>query len=51
MGKGNSKDAAEWLRACIKDGSIPCESLTRQSHVFRRTDFPAAVWPQITPPK
>jgi hypothetical protein len=49
MGKGNSKDAAEWLAALVKDGSIPCERLTRQTHVFSKRSFHKDVWHQILP--
>ncbi len=49
MGKGNSKDAAEWLSKSVADGSIPAERITRQTHVFDRRDFPMEVWPLILP--
>lgn len=49
MGKGRSKDAAEWLSASVRDGSIRCEYISRQSHVFSKNDFPKSVWPQILP--
>lgn len=49
MGKGDSQDAGEWLSKSVSDGSIPCEHVTRQTHVFSLESFPAAVWPQITP--
>lgn len=49
MGKGCSQDAAEWLSASVADGSIPCEDVSRQSHVFDRRVFPAEVWPEIVP--
>ncbi len=49
MGKGDSQDAAEWLSRSVADGSIPCEHVTRQNHVFSVKWFPEAVWPQITP--
>ena len=49
MGKGNSKDAAEWLAASVKDGNIPCEHITRQTHVFSKCSFPDNVWPLILP--
>jgi hypothetical protein len=40
MGFTDSKDGAEYLRAAIRDGSIRCESLTRQTHVFDKRQFP-----------
>jgi hypothetical protein len=50
MGKGNSQDAAEWLAKSVRDGNIPCEHVTRQTHVFSKSNFPKTVWPQILPP-
>lgn len=49
MGKGESKDAAEWLSNSVKDGSIPCEHITRQTHIFSLDSFPASVWKRILP--
>lgn len=49
MGKGDSQDAAEWLSQSVKDGSIPCESVTRQTHFFSRASFPKSAWPQVCP--
>ena len=49
MGKGDSQDAAEWLSKSVADGSIPCDHISRQTHVFSRKSFPEAAWPQITP--
>ena len=49
MGKGTGKDAAEWISAVVKDGTIKCESQTRQMHVFSRQNFPKEVWSQILP--
>lgn len=50
MGKGDSKDAAEWLSKSVRDGSIACEQFgSRQSHVFSKHDFPKSVWPMILP--
>jgi hypothetical protein len=46
MGHGNSRDAAERLRAAINAGAVPCQTLTRQQHVFSLDDFPTANWPQ-----
>jgi hypothetical protein len=47
--QGNSDSAVEWLTQCIVDGTISCESLSRQSHVFDVRQFPAAVQGQIRP--
>lgn len=44
MGKGDSRDAAEWLSASVKDDSIRCEHISRQTHVFSRCDFPKEAW-------
>jgi hypothetical protein len=49
MGKAGGKDAAEWLSASVKDGSIRCEHITRQTHVFSKLDFPGDAWPLILP--
>ncbi len=49
MGKGNSQDAAEWLSKSVADGSIPCEHISRQTHVFSRKFFPESVWHLIIP--
>jgi hypothetical protein len=49
MGKGDGKDAAEWLSASVIDGSIRCEHLSRQTHVFSKLVFHDSVWPQILP--
>jgi len=47
MGKGNSKDAAEWMSKCVRDGIVACEEYSRQTHVFDCRDFPEDVWPRI----
>jgi hypothetical protein len=47
MGYGSSRDAAERLRAAIAAGSVQCESLTRQQHVFHLDDFPSEKWPNV----
>lgn len=49
MGKGDSKDAAEWLSQCVQDGTFQCEHVSRQNHVFSIDDFPESVWPTIRP--
>ena len=49
MGKGNSQDAAEWLSKCVRDGTIRCRHLSRQSHVYSIRDFPQTVRSQILP--
>jgi site-specific DNA-cytosine methylase len=48
MGYGASRDAAEKLRAAIDTGAVPCETLTRQQHVFSLDDFPKKRWPHAT---
>lgn len=40
IGKGNSKDAAEWVSASVEDGNIKCEHLSKQMHVFDKRIFP-----------
>lgn len=47
MGKGVSKDAAEWLSKSVHDGSIACDHRSRQMHVFSVSDFPKNVWSLI----
>jgi hypothetical protein len=49
MGKGDSRDAAEWLSAAVEDGTVVCEHFSRQTHVFSLDDFPANVRPRILP--
>jgi hypothetical protein len=49
MGKGDSQDAAEWLAACVADGSIRCEHKSRQTHIFSLRDFPADALDKIRP--
>jgi hypothetical protein len=49
MGYGKSRDAAEKLRAAIDVGAVPCETLTRQQHVFSLDFFPQGKWPQAKP--
>ncbi len=49
IGKGDCQDAAEWLSKSVADGSIPCEHVSRQTHVFSKRSFPEAVWPEIMP--
>jgi hypothetical protein len=49
LGKGRSKDAAEWVSACVADGTLQCVHLSRQNHVFSLDNFPAAVHDHIKP--
>jgi hypothetical protein len=49
MGYGRSRDAAEKLRAAIRTGAVPCETQTRQQHVFSLDYFPKENWPQVKP--
>ncbi len=46
---GNVDSGVEWLNNCIADGTIYCETLSRQSHVFDVRQFPAKVQSQIRP--
>jgi hypothetical protein len=46
---GNSDSAVEWLNNCIGDGTISCETLSRQSHVFDWRQFPESVRKYILP--
>lgn len=41
LGRGNSKDAAEWVSACVRDGTLACQSMSRQLHVFDFRQFPS----------
>jgi hypothetical protein len=47
---GNADSAVEWLNKCIIDGTITCETLSRQSHVFDVRQFPESVRDSILPP-
>jgi hypothetical protein len=49
MGYGDSRDAAEKLRAAIDTKAVRCETLTRQQHVFSLDDFPKNIHKQILP--
>jgi hypothetical protein len=48
MRLGGGKKGAERLRAAINDGTVSCETLTREQHVFSKLDFPEAVWDQLS---
>lgn len=41
LGRGKSKDAAEWLSKSVADGAYRCEHISRQTHVFDKTQFPS----------
>lgn len=47
--KQAKKDAAEWLKNSVDDGTFACESVSRQAHIFDKNDFPKAAWGQIVP--
>ncbi len=49
LGKGDSRDAAEWVSLCVQDGILACEHKSRQTHVFSKRDFPQSVWKDILP--
>lgn len=49
LGKGDSRDAAEWFSKSVADGTFRCEHVTRQIHIFDRNDFPKESWAKITP--
>lgn len=49
LGRPDSQDSAEWLKKCVDDGTVHCDPMSRQSHVFDRRQFPATIWPQIMP--
>jgi hypothetical protein len=46
---GNPDSGVEWLTNCIKDGSISCQTLSRERHVFDIRDFPESVRSAIRP--
>ncbi|MHB1422344.1 MAG: hypothetical protein ACYC3I_03940 [Gemmataceae bacterium] len=48
MGKGGTKAGVKLVRALIKSGVIPCISITRQTHIFRKSDFPSEVRSKIS---
>ena len=49
LGKGDSQDAAEWVKSCVKDGTLRCEDLSRQAHIFDGDQFPAESHQYIRP--
>jgi hypothetical protein len=49
MGKGDSRDAAEWLSAAVEEGAFACEHVSRQTHIFSVDDFPKGVRTSILP--
>jgi hypothetical protein len=49
LGKGDSKDAAEWVSVAVEVGDLDCEQITRQMHVFNRDQFPIETWQEILP--
>lgn len=46
---GNPDSAVEWLNQCIEDGTVSCETLSRQSHVFDVRQFPESARDQLLP--
>jgi hypothetical protein len=48
MGFGGDKKGAESLRSTINAGTVKCETLNREQHVFSKLDFPEAVWDQLS---
>jgi hypothetical protein len=49
LGKGDSKDAAEWVSVGVEVGDLDCEHISRQQHVFNREQFPMETWQHILP--
>jgi hypothetical protein len=49
LGKQDSQDSAEWVSSAVAGGSICCEHITRQNHVFDIRQFPWNAWPTIRP--
>ncbi len=49
LGRPNPDSGVKWLNKCIEDGTISCETLSAQSHVFDRRQFPDAVQGSIVP--
>jgi hypothetical protein len=47
LGVGTDRKAVEALGRMIKHGTVQCESLSRQQHVFRKSAFPKEVWDQL----
>jgi hypothetical protein len=47
MGKANSRDSAESISKAVSEGSIRCDHISRQNHVFDKRDFPKNVWPSL----
>lgn len=47
---GRTGDAGrKWINKCIKDGTIKCVRLTRQSYVFDSREFPGSVMNKVRP--
>jgi hypothetical protein len=51
LGRPNEDSGVKWLKACIDDGTIHCEELTKQSFVFDIRQFPESGHPKLLPPK
>jgi hypothetical protein len=49
LGKGDSKDAAEWVSVGVEVGDLDCEHFSRQQHIFNREQFPMETWQHIVP--
>jgi len=49
IGKGDSQHAARWVASGVEQGTIPCEHISRQSHVFSMKSFPANARKNILP--
>ena len=47
LGRSNRDSGVKWLNQCIADGTITCESLSCQSHIFDCRQFPKSVHDQI----
>ncbi len=48
-GRRPIKKAVDMLQKTIEDGNVACESLSRNSHIFSREDFPAEVHDELRP--
>ncbi len=49
LGRPSPDSGVRWLKKCINDGTIACESLGRTSHVFDMRQFPQSVHRLMTP--
>jgi len=47
LGRPNPDSGVKWLNDCIKDGTISCEEINRQTFVFDKREFPKETQPSL----